>query len=289
MSTKNFEKLFNPKSIALIGDCTNEGNIAFPLLKNLGGSEFQGNIYGVNSRGHESLGDKIYGSLTDIDDEVDLVIIVETLDRVPSLMNEAAKKNIKGAIVVTEACNGGGLNDPDLMDKIIREAGRKLIRVIGPECLSFVIPRLGINASLIPSLPPNGNLAFISQGGTICTAILDWATKERVGFSHVISLGGMADVDFGDVINYLGDDNRVKSILLYLESLTNVKKFVGAARSVSRVKPIIALKAGKINLGSKYGGSYSATDTEDDLAYSTIFKRVGIVRVDTIEEIFNAA
>jgi acetyltransferase len=292
MSTKNFEKLFNPKSIALIGECANEGDIAFSMFKNLRNCDFQGEIYVVNSRDEKGFGDNIYRSITDIDDNIDLAIIGESLDRVPSIIKEGAKKNMKGAIVVTangEREESNNSNNSELEYQIISEARQSGIRVMGPECLSFVIPRLGINASPIPSLPPKGNLAFISQSGTICTAILDWAIKEKVGFSYVVSLGQMADVDFGDVINYLGDDNRVKSILLYLESLTNVKKFVGAARSVSRVKPIIALKAGKINLDSKYGRSYSATDTEDDLAYSTIFKRVGIVRVDTIEEIFNAA
>jgi acetyltransferase len=289
MSTKNFEKLFNPTSIALIGECTSERNTACSLLKNLKGSEFQGNIYAVNSREHQSSDNKIYGSLADIEDDVDLIMIAEPLARVPSIISEAAMKNVKGAIVVTSNDESEDLINSELNDEIIHTAGRSGIRIIGPDCLSFVIPRLGVNASLIPSLPPKGNLAFISQSGTICTAILDWAMKEKVGFSHVISLGQMADVDFGDVVNYLGDDNRVKSILLYLESLTNVKKFVGAARGVSRVKPIIALRARKLDLDSKYGSSYSAADTDDDLIYSTIFTRVGIVRVDSIEEIFNAA
>ena len=289
MSTKNFEKLFNPKSIALIGECTNEKNIAFPLLKNLTSGNFQGEVYGVNSKDEENSENKWYRYLTDIEGSVDLVIIAEPLDRVPSIISDAAKKNIKGAILVAANGDREELNDSDLRHELIREAGRNGIRIIGPECLSFVIPRLGVNASLIPSLPPKGNLAFISQSGAICTAILDWAIKEKVGFSHVISLGQMADVDFGDVINYLGDDNGVKSILLYLESLTNVKKFVGAARSVSRVKPIIALKAGKINLDSNCVVSNNEADTEDDIVYSTIFKRVGIVRVHTIEELFNAA
>ncbi len=292
MSTKNFESLFNPKSIALIGDCTNEGDIAFSLFENLKNCEFQGQIYGVNSKHEGSLDDRVRRSITDIEDHIDLAIIAEQLDRVPSIITEGAKKNIKGAMIVSadgEREQSNDSNNSELQYQIISEAGQHGIRVLGPECLSLVIPRLGINASLIPSLPPNGNLAFVSQDGTICTAILDWAIKERVGFSHVISLGGMADVDFGDVINYLGDDSRVKSILLYLESITNVKKFVGAARSVSRVKPIIALRAGKGNFHSNFGSSDGKNDIDDDLVYSTIFRRVGIVRVDTIEEIFNAA
>jgi acetyltransferase len=289
MSTKNFETLFNPTSIALIGECRNEGNIAFSLLKSLTSCDFQGQIYGVTSKDGENSENKIYKSLTDIEDSVDLIIIAEPPDRVPSIITEAAKKNVKGAIIVTSNGEGEEIINSELNDEIIRLAGSNGIRLVGPECLSFVVPRLGVNVSLIPSLPPTGNLAFISQSATICTAILDWAIKGKAGFSHVISLGQMADVDFGDVINYLGDDNRVKSILLYLESLTNVKKFVGAARSVSRVKPIIALKAGRVNLDSKSVGSYDGADAEDDVAYSTIFKRVGIVRVHTIEELFNAA
>lgn len=289
MSTKNFEKLFNPKSIAVVGGSANEGSIAFSMFRNLQRSDFQGEIFMVKSKAARTANANTYPSITDIEGNIDLAIIGDSLDRVPSIIKEGAKRNVKGVIVVTANGERGKLNDSDLERQILGAAREYGIRVMGPECLSFVVPRLALNASPIPSLPPTGNLAFISQSGTICTAILDWAIKEKVGFSHIVSLGQMADIDFGDVINYLGDDNRVKSILMYVESLTNVKKFVGAARSVSRVKPIIALKAGKINLDSNYAKSYGASDTEDDLVYSTIFKRVGIVRVDTIEEIFNAA
>ncbi len=289
MSTKNLERVFNPESIALIGVSEREESVGYGLFKNLISGGFRGKIYGVNPKINELLGQKIYKSVKEIRGAIDLAVISVPIGIVPSVVRECAEKGIMGAIVISAGGKEAGESGSEREKEIVREAGRIGMRIIGPNCLGIVVPHIGMNASFTASVPPQGNMAFISQSGALCTAIMDWACREKVGFSHVVSIGDMADVDFGDMINYLGDDRNVRSILLYVESLTNVKKFVGAARSVSRVKPIIALKSGKTGAGMEAPDSYTQTlITEDDI-YSTIFKRAGIVRVDTIRELFNAA
>ncbi|MGE5443087.1 MAG: GNAT family N-acetyltransferase [Ignavibacteriales bacterium] len=288
VSAKNLERIFNPESIALIGVSEREGSVGYRLFKNLINGGFRGKIYGVNPNVNQLFEQRIYKSVMEIEERIDLAVIAVPLEMVPSIIRECAEKEVTGAIVVSDG--GKETEKAGLEEEIIREAGRVGMRIIGPNSLGVVIPRLGINASFTASpVPPQGNMAFISQSGALCTAIMDWACREKVGFSHVVSIGDMADVDFGDLINYLGDDRNVRSILLYVESLTNVKKFVGAARSVSRVKPIIALKSGKTGMGMKASTSYTEAIITEDAVYSTIFKRAGIVRVDTIRELFNAA
>lgn len=289
MSTKNLEKIFNPESIVLIGASDEEGSVGYSLFKDLINRGFQGKIYGVNPKVNELFGQRLYKSANEIEGKIDLAIIAVPIEIVPSIIRECAEKGIMGAIVISADGKESGEAGRKREEEIIREAGRVGMRIIGPNCLGVVVPHLGINASFTASVPPQGNIAFISQSGALCTTIMDWACKENVGFSHVVSIGDMADVDFGDVIDYLGDEMNVRSILLYVESLTNIKKFVGAARSVSRVKPIIALKSGKMGVGMKAAASHTEALITEDAVYSTIFKRTGIVRVDAIRELFNAA
>jgi acetyltransferase len=160
---------------------------------------------------------------------------------------------------------------------------------VGPNCLGIIRPGVNLNASFASEMPDAGDLAFVSQSGAICTAILDLAFKERIGFSHFVSIGSMLDVDFGDLIDYLGNEPSAKSILLYIESLTNFRKFMSAARSVSRIKPIIVLKAGRSEAGVKAAASHTGAMAGEDAVYDAAFKRAGIVRVDTIQDLFDCA
>ncbi|HEX3035084.1 MAG TPA: CoA-binding protein [Thermodesulfobacteriota bacterium] len=289
MNTKNLDNIFNPESIALVGVSERKGSVGYGLFKNLISGGFKGKIYGVNPKINELFEQRIYKSVSEIEGEVDLAVIGVPIEIVPSVISECAEKGIKGAIVISASGKETGKIDDKREEEIILEAGRAGMRIIGPNCLGVVVPHLGINASFTASVPTKGNIAFISQSGALCTAIMDWASKEKVGFSHVISIGDMIDVDFGDLIDYLGDDANVKSILLHIESLTSIKKFIRAARSVSRVKPIIALKAGKMDAGAKATASDTEVLVTEDDIYSTIFKRTGIVKVDTIHELFNTA
>jgi acetyltransferase len=177
----------------------------------------------------------------------------------------------------------------EIEEKIRRIANDGGLRIVGPNCMGIIRPGVNLNASFASEMPVAGNLAFVSQSGAICTAILDLALKERIGFSHFVSIGSMLDVDFGDMIDYLGNDSSAKSILLYIENLTNFRKFMSAARSVSRIKPIIVLKSGRSPAGAKAAASHTGAMAGEDAVYDAAFKRAGIVRVDTIEELFDCA
>jgi acetyltransferase len=289
MSTKNLEKIFNPESIVVIGVSERQESVGYGLFKNLIDAKFRGKVYGVNPKLSKLFDQKIYKSVGEIGEEMDLAVISVPIKIVPSVVRGCAEKGIMGAIVISAGGKEAGEAGREKEEEIIREAGRVGMRIIGPNCLGVIIPNLGMNASFTASVPPKGNMAFISQSGALCTAIMDWACREKVGFSHVASIGDMVDVDFGDIIDYLGDDIGVRSILLYIESLTNVKKFIGAARSVSRVKPIIAIKSGRTQAGMRAAFSHTGALTTEDVIYSTIFRRAGIVRVNTIRELLSAA
>ena len=182
-----------------------------------------------------------------------------------------------------------GEQGSEIEQKIRNIALPAKFRIIGPNCLGIIQPSGKLNATFVSGMPPAGNLALVSQSGAICSSILDLAFKERIGFSHFVSIGSMLDVDFGDMVDYLGNDSSVKSILLYIENLTNFRKFMSAARAVSRVKPIIVLKAGRSEAGAKAAASHTGAMVGEDAVYDAAFKRAGIVRVDTIEELFDCA
>ena len=216
MSTKNIEKIFNPESIVLVGVSEKERSVGYGLFKNLLDAGFQGKVYGVNPKISNLHGQKIYNSVKEIEDKIDLAVIAVPMNIVPSVIRECAQKGIMGAIIISAGGKEVGEAGREMEKEIVREAGRVGMRVIGPNCLGIVMPHLGVNASFTAAVPPKGHMAFISQSGELCTAIMDWAGREKVGFSHVASIGDMADVDFGDIIDYLGDDVSVRSILLYI-------------------------------------------------------------------------
>ena len=194
-----------------------------------------------------------------------------------------------GLSLFPQEAKKSGIREVEIEQKIRNITLPTGFRIIGPNCLGVIQPSGKLNATFVSGMPPSGNLALVSQSGAICSSILDLAFKERIGFSHFVSIGSMLDVDFGDMVDYLGNDSSVKSILLYIENLTNFRKFMSAARSVSRVKPIIVLKAGRSMAGAKAAASHTGAMAGEDAVYDAAFKRAGIVRVDTIEELFDCA
>ena len=203
IGVKNLEKILNPESIALVGVSEREGSIGYRLFKNLINGGFRGKIYGVNPNVTQLFEQRIYKSVREIEQRIDLAVIAVPIEMVPSIIRECTEKEIMGAIVISAG-------EKEAEKEIIREAGRIGMRIIGPNSLGVVIPHLEINASFTASpIPPQGSMAFISQSGALCTAIMDWAYKEKVGFSHVVSMGDMADVDFGDVIGAHGAPSLV--------------------------------------------------------------------------------
>jgi acetyltransferase len=289
MSQYNLERMFKPRQVAVVGASEKPGSIGSALMKNLIEGGFSETLLPVNPK-HETVhGIAAVGSVSDLETGVDLAVIATPILTVPDIVRECVEKKVAGAIVISAGGKEVGEEGREIEERIRATADAGRLRIVGPNCLGIIRPGVKLNASFASEMPDAGDLAFVSQSGAICTAILDLAFKEHIGFSHFVSIGSMLDVDFGDLIDYLGNDPSAKSILLYIESLTNFRKFMSAARSVSRVKPIIVLKAGRSEAGAKAAASHTGAMTGEDAVYDAAFKRAGIVRVDTIQDLFDCA
>jgi acetyltransferase len=288
MGIYNLDKIFRPSSIAVIGASERPGSLGTALMENLVQGGFPGRLFPINPKYRQVMGIPAKAAIGDLDARVDLVVVAAPIDRVPGVLSQCAAAGVKAAVVISS----GGKEVGEAGQRIearISEATAGRMRVVGPNCLGVVVPGLKLNASFAAGMPHTGRLAFVSQSGAVCTAILDLSLKEGIGFSHFISVGSMLDVDFGDVIDYLGRDPDAKSIILYIEQLSNIRKFISAARSVSRIKPIIALKAGSSPAGARAAASHTGALAGEDLVYDAAFKRAGVVRVRSIEELFDCA
>jgi acetyltransferase len=289
MTIYNLDKIFRPSSVAVVGASEKEGSIGLSLVENLKAGGFEGRIFPVNSRYDSIKGLKAYPSLADTPHQVDLAIVATPINRVPAIIKECGKFGIGGAVVISAGGKEVGDKGRMVEASIEREARKAGVRIIGPNCMGIICAESGINASFSRAMPMAGKLAFISQSGAICAAILDISAKKGIGFSHFVSIGSMLDVDFGDLIDYLGHDPEVRSIVLYIESLTRIRKFMSACRAVSRIKPIVVLKAGRSSAGARAAASHTGALAGEDAVYDAAFKRAGVVRVDTIEELFDCA
>ena len=289
MVTTNLEKIFNPKSVAIIGASDVEGSVGYAIVKNFTQMGYTGKIYFVNVRKPEILGVKTYPSVDQIAESVDLAIIATPAKTVPDVMVECGKAHVKGVIIVSAGFKETGPAGKALEDKVYQAAKKYGIRVIGPNCIGLIRPRINLNATFLDKMPKAGNIAFLSQSGALGSAILDWAIHENIGFSNFVSVGSMIDVDFGDLIDYFGADPKTKSILMYVEGITEARKFMSAARHFARTKPIIVVKSGKFSESAKAAASHTGSLSGEDGIYDAAFKRAGVVRVSEIADLFNAA
>jgi len=283
------EQFFNPKSIAVIGASNTKGSFGFILVDNLIQGGYTGAIIPVNPNHEQVQGLKAYGAITEIETPPDLAIIATPIATAPEIVRQCVRAGTKGVIIISTGGREQGGEGGLIEEQIQGAAEGSGLRIIGPNCLGIVRPGKQLNASFATGMPAQGNLAVIAQSGSICTAILDRAIQENTGFSHFVSIGSMLDVDFGDMIDYLGNDGSVKSILLYMENLTNTRKFMSAARSVSRIKPIIVLKAGRSSAGSRAATTHTGAMAGEDAVYDAAFKRAGIVRVPSLARLFDCA
>ncbi|WP_163339799.1 GNAT family N-acetyltransferase [Desulfopila sp. IMCC35008] len=289
MSQKNLHRLFNPRHIAVIGASAQPGKIGNTLLKNLAAAGFSGTLLPVNPKYSTINGLTCLPSVSDLEMGVDLAIIATPINSVVDIVSECVERKVGSAIIVSTGGKEVGEEGREIENTILQVARRGHLRIVGPNCMGIIRPGVHLNASFATEMPELGNMAFVSQSGAICSAILDLALKEHIGFSHFVSIGSMLDVNMGDMIDFLGNDPQVKSILLYMESLSNFRKFMSAARSVSRIKPIIVLKSGRSAAGARASSSHTGAMAGEDAVYDAAFKRAGIVRVDTIEELFDCA
>jgi acetyltransferase len=289
MSIHNMEKLFEPDSIAVIGASERRGSVGAAIMRNLIQGRYIGKIFPVNPN-HRKLWDfKTVPSLGKIDSPVDLAIIAVPIQGVPEIIREGVKSGVGGVVIISAGGKEIGIAGKELEESIKKEAIDSGLRIIGPNCAGIISSKAKLNASFLSHLPLPGKMAFVSQSGAICSVILDLSLKEQMGFNYFISLGSMLDVDFGDTIDYLGGDPKVSSIILYVESLTRFRNFMSAARAVSRVKPIVVFKAGRSSAGARAAASHTGAMAGEDSIYDTAFKRAGIVRAKTFEELFDCA
>ncbi len=280
---------FKPGAIAVIGASPREGSIGCTLLTNLKKDGFPGPIYPINPKHEEILGLKAYPSIAAVGSPVDLALIAVPIREVPAVMRECGEAGVKGAIIISAGGKEVGEEGARIEEEIRSEAQRSGIRYLGPNCMGILSPINNLNASFAAHSAEPGSLALLSQSGAICSAILDLAAGEKIGFSHFVSVGSMADLDFADMIDYLGNDPHARSIIIYMENMTRHHKFMSAARSVSRVKPIIVIKSGRSEAAAKAAASHTGSLAGRDDAYNAAFRRAGIIRVDTISQLFSCA
>ncbi len=281
--------IFTPKSVAVIGASDRIGSVGRTVLWNLISHSFGGTVFPVNPKRRSVLGIKAYPSVKSVPDPIDLAIVVVPAPLVPDVIAECVEVGIKGAIIISAGFREAGESGVALEAQILERARRGNLRIIGPNCLGVMNPRTGLNATFAGTMARPGNVGFISQSGAICTAILDWSLQENVGFSAFISVGSMLDVGWGDLIDYLGDDPHTHSIVIYMEAIANARAFLSAAREVALTKPIIVIKAGRTVAAAKAATSHTGALAGSDAVLDAAFHRCGVLRVNSISDLFNMA
>jgi acetyltransferase len=281
--------IFSPRTVAVIGATEKEESVGRTLLWNLISNPFGGTVYPVNPKRSNVMGIHAYPAIGSVPEQVDLAIIVTPAPTVPSVIEECVQAGVKGAIIISAGFKETGEAGRTLEDEILAKARRAQMRIIGPNCLGVMSPLTGINATFARGFALPGAVGFISQSGALCSSVLDWSLQERVGFSAFISIGGMLDVDWADLLYYLGDDQRTKAIVMYMETIGDARRFLSAAREVALSKPIIVIKVGRTAAAARAAASHTGSLAGSDAVLDAAFRRVGILRVDSIAEIFYMA
>ena len=288
VSIRNLEYLFRPKSVAVIGASERPHSVGYTVMRNLLSGGFSGPVMPVNPKYEAVAGVLAYASVAALPKAPDLAIIGTPPQTVPGLISELGARGTRAAVVLT-----AGLSRKDgqgrTIEQAMREAARPyLLRILGPNCLGLSVSQVRLNASFAHTDTLPGRLAFVSQSGALCTGVLDWARSNGIGFSHFISLGDSADVDFGDVLDYLGSDPGTDAILLYIESIREPRKFMSAARAAARNKRVLAVKAGRVAEGARAAASHTGALAGSDDVYDAAIRRAGMLRVYAIDELFDA-
>ncbi len=289
MSIRNLESLFRPRSIALIGASTRPNSVGATVMRNLLLGGFSGPVMPVNPKYASVGGVLCYPSVADLPQDPDLAIICTPPATVPGLITQLGELGTRAAIVLTAGLEAKAVGGQKSYQQLMLESARpKLLRILGPNCVGLIVPGVGLNGSFAHGMAKPGQIAFVSQSGALATAVLDWAMTRDIGFSHFVSLGNSADVDFGDILDFLGSDAGTHSILLYIESVKHARKFMSAARAAARNKPVIVLKAGRVAEGAQAAASHTGALAGADDVYDAAFRRAGMLRVDSIEDLFDA-
>ena len=283
------DAIFSPGSVAVIGATDRAGSVGRAVLWSLVSSPFGGTVYPVSDKRTSVLGIKAYKSVADLPEPVDLAVVITPAATVPAIISDCVTAGVRGAIVISAGFKEHGEKGMELERQVLAQIQGTGLRLVGPNCLGVMNPISGLNATFASKIARPGNVGFISQSGALCTAILDWAQKEMVGFSAFVSVGSMLDVDWGDLIDYLGNDPRTQSIIMYMESVGDARSFLSAAREVSLNKPIIVIKAGRTAAAAQAAASHTGSLTGSDEVLDAAFRRCGVLRVQTIADLFYMA
>lgn len=283
MSIRHLDKLLTPASVAVVGASNKPGRVGTTVWRNLQAGSFSGPRYAVNLRSGAVDDAPVYARVADLPAAPDLAVLCTPPETIAELVAELGAKGTRAVLVVT-----AGLT-PQQKQAALDAARPHLLRLLGPNCIGLLSPWLGLNASFSHTDALPGELAFVAQSGALLTAVLDWANARRIGFSHMVSVGEHADVDFGDLLDHLGSDGRTRAILLYIESVTSPRKFMSAARAAARNKPVIVVKSGRSASGQRAAASHTGALAGSDLVYDAAIRRAGMLRVDTLDEFFFAA
>lgn len=288
MSIKKLDSIFRPKRIALIGVSNNPNSVGGLTLRNLVGGGFRGVVYPINPKHEAVMGIPCYPDVKSLPKRPDLAVIMTPAKQVPDIINECGEFGISGIIIMSAGFKESGEKGRILEEKVKEQVERfPGMRVIGPNCLGVIVPGLHLNASFADGMPQKGHVAFISQSGALCTSVLDWAKEAKIGFSYFVSIGNIMDVTFGDLIDYFGQDPNTRSIVLYIESLPDPRRFMSASRAFARKKPIIVYKSGRYPESALAAASHTGALASEDSVYDAVFHRAGIARVFDISNIFD--
>lgn len=283
MSIRHLDALFSPASVAVIGASMRPASVGGTVWRNLNNGEFKGALYAVNPKHAELGGVKVWASVADLPEAPELAVLCTPATSVVGLITELGARGTRAAIVLT-----AGL-DAAQKQAMLDAARVHTLRILGPNCIGMLVPHLGLNASFAHTGALPGELAFVSQSGALVTAMLDWAGSRGIGFSHFVSLGERADVDFGDMLDFLGSDAKTRAILLYIESIEEPRKFMSAARAAARNKPVIVVKAGRSAAGQQAAASHTGALAGSDAVFDAAIARAGMLRVSTLQDLFLAA
>ncbi len=292
---RDLDAIFAPRSIAVLGASTQKGKVGYDILSNIIESRFTGDIYPVNPKADEILGKKTYKSILDVPaDEVDLAIVILSPKLALAAVSEAIEKNIKGMVIVSAGFREVGAEGREIEDQIVAKCRAAGVRLVGPNCLGVINPddRIRLNASFSVRMPSAGNISFISQSGALCTSVLDFAADRDFGFSKFISIGNKADVEELDLLRYLHEDPETDVIMMYLEELRAGREFIDEVKKITsggRPTPILAIKSGRTSAGAQAAASHTGALAGSDAVYDAIFKQSGIIRCNTIDELFDFA
>ena len=285
MTINNLDAVFEPRAIALIGASNREGSVGAVLARNLFGSGFVGPVMPVNPHEQAIRSSVNFRSVADLPITPDLAVIATPAPSVPGIIDELGRRGCRAAVVIST-----GFEEPALRQSLLDAAQPHRLRIVGPNCIGVMSPGIGLNASFAHLTPRAGDIAFVSQSDAIATAVLDWADVREIGFSHVVSTGDMCDVDIGDLLDYLALDTKTRAILLHVEGITDAPKFMTAARIAARAKPVLVIKAGRSAAVANVSGSHSHSRAlaDEDAVYDAALRRAGMLRVDSLRELFEA-